>query len=221
MVVEYNGKKFLFIHIGGNAGTSIEWYLYQLSHNNFYEPEMYNSGYFKHIDTIRLNDFRKFLGGNQHMTLSEYIKSGIKYDYSFAVIRNPFDRMLAKFFTSPHSKKINMDNAKQLFTNFINEIYEYKTVFAKKQRMHTICQNNYIEYGEINVNYIIQFEIIQESFDTFCDLLKLPIRELIKCNSTSHPLKSFQLYTPESYKKVYINNKKIIDKYYDFLFKTW
>ncbi len=213
MVVKYKNKRYLFIHIGGNAGTSIEWYLYCLNNNLTYHANKYSEGEFDYIETIRDKNFQYAIKDG-HKTLGDYIKQGTRYDYSFAVVRNPYDRILAKFFASPQSKNITKDNATQVFADFVDEIYSYKTEFAKEQAMHTCCQSNYVFHGKRTVDHILQFENLKRLFLGFCQLINLPVKELIKCNSTAHPLKSMNLYNDSSKQKVYINNKTVIDFQY-------
>lgn len=208
MVVQYKNKTYLFVHIGGNAGTSIEWYLYVLNNNLTFHPNKYSDGEYEYVEIIRDKNFQNAIDG--HKTLGDYIKQGIKYDYSFAVIRNPYDRILAKFFASPQSKNITKNNARRIFADFVDEIYSYKTKFAKDQAIHTCCQSNYIFHGNRSVK-ILEFENLQQDFLRFCQFANLPGKELIRCNSTFHPLKSMNLYTDISRQKVYINNKTIID----------
>ena len=55
MIVDYNGKRIAFIHIGGNAGTSIEHYLWGLSAQNSLYPNEFSEGGFSYTETIRDN----------------------------------------------------------------------------------------------------------------------------------------------------------------------
>ena len=214
MVIEYKNKIYLFVHIGGNAGTSIAWYLWTLLNPCEYKPKYYNDGSYKYIDIIRDKEFLKSIGEEQHKTFGEYIEDGVKYDYSFAIIRNPFERILAKFFASPQSKNANAGNVKEIFAGFVDEIYNYKTEFAKEQAMHTCCQSNYIFHAYKEIDFILKFENLQNDFNAFCKITGLPQKKLIKCNSTFHPLKSMLIYNDSSFMRVNINNKFIKDCYY-------
>ena len=48
------------------------------------------------------------------------------------------------------------------------------------------------------VDYIIYFEQLNDQFNEFCKINNLPEKKLIRCNSTKHPLKSFNLYTEQT-----------------------
>ena len=59
MIIDYQGKRIAFIHIGGNAGTSIEWYLWTLHNNVPFTDNLETEGDFKYIHTERNKDFLK------------------------------------------------------------------------------------------------------------------------------------------------------------------
>lgn len=214
MVVTYNGHKILFVHVGGNAGTSVEWYLYTL--NRPYADVLISShsrGAFSYKDTIRSPEFIRAIG-SQHTSLEQHLVAGTEFDVSFAVIRNPYDRILSKFFTSPHSQNVNENNARELFLSFIREVYTFDTFFARDQRIHTQCQSKMIMSGNEEVDRVLMYESLQSDLREFCKDYNLPEKQLVHCNSTDHPLKSDDLYTDQGREIVYNYNQDIIDQYY-------
>ena len=228
MFIQYNSKKFLFIHIGGCAGTSIEYYLYcYLQNNNLeydynIEKNEYSINHLRYIKTINENNFTLFLNKcnfNSHShNKIDFYKKYINIDNTiiFTVIKNPYMRCLSKFFTSPHCKNINsINDAQYKFENFIKEIYELKTNFSIEQKMHTECQSNYIIYNGKYIENIIKFENLNDNFLNFIKKYNLPEKKLLKCNSTFSPYKNINIYTNISKDIVYKNNKIIIDKFYE------
>ena len=201
MYIEHKGKKIVFIHVGGNAGTSIEWYLHTIDKPQSVHIEKFKDNNHSHIDIIRAEGFPP---PGQHEPLKWYNT----HDVSFAVVRNPFRRMLAKYFASPHSK--DAKNHERAFEEFIVECYEYKTAFAQGQRIHTQCQSVLLE----GVDVVLRFETLQEDFNSFCMVHELPIRDLVKCNSTSHPAKNMGLYTMKGVELVHYHNEEVFNKYY-------
>lgn len=228
MYFEFNNQKFLFIHIGATAGTSIEYYFYCLYKNIKPDFTLENNTTKSKdkflIQTIHDPDFLNFLSftnfnNNSHLTLQEYSSkiNNINNIIIFTVVRNPYNRILAKFFTSPHSNNIkSFEHAQQLFENFIIELYEYKTDFSKKSYLHTRCQSNYFLYNNLNV-FVLKFENINNDFYFFQKLHNLPHYKLVKINSTFNKYKIIELYTEKAKQIVYSNNKYIIDNYYNKL----
>lgn len=81
--VEANGKRVLFVHIPRTGGTRIEAFLRQAGPLRLYSlgKPLSLSATPQHL---RMTDISDLLGNDY-------------FDYSFTIVRNPFDRMLSEF----------------------------------------------------------------------------------------------------------------------------
>lgn len=212
MVIQYNNEKIAFVHIGGTAGTSIEWYLFTINKAVQYPNlQTRKRGGVNFVDTIRDKGFQGWLT-NQHETAQ------LMYDRAgdalyFSVVRNPYKRMVAKFFTSPQSYYVTEDNVAEMFEKFVDNMIFQKTGFAIDEKIHFIPQLQMLEYNGKRVENLIRFEDLQEEFRAFCKKNSLPVRKLIKCNSTTHPLKSTDIYTDRAKEIVYNHERELIEEY--------
>ena len=216
MLFVYNNTQFLFIHIGGTAGTSVEYYFYSILNNikhQYYEnchreklfEAFQNKGNFNSHGHNKINFYKN--------------KTELKDTTVFTIIRNPYYKILSKFFTSPYYKNLkNESDAKEKFNNFIEEIYVKKnSPFFLDQKIHLECQSNYLYDNELKIENIIKLENLEEEFKLFQEKYNLPLIPLLKLNTWNNRFKNINLYNDKSKEIVYQNNKKIIDEFYQKL----
>ena len=125
MIVNDSGK-FIFVHVYKNAGSSMERAL--------------GGGPWAH-------------GPKKH-TMLEDVPNWKDY-FSFAFVRNPWDRMLASY-AYKNRKNLQLD----LFEQFVRRLTSTKKRLA---------QYNMVK----NCSFIGRFEHINEDFRTICDILEL------------------------------------------------
>lgn len=212
MFFVYNNSKFLFIHIGGTAGTSVEYYFYTIINNiKQHSKEPHREKLFEVFQS------KGNFNSHGHNKINFYKnKIELKDTTIFTIIRNPYYRILSKFFTSPYSKNLkNESDAKEKFNNFIEEIYVKKnSPFYFDQKIHIECQSNYLYNDKLKIENIIIFENLEEEFKLFQEKYKLPLIPLLKLNTWNNKFKNINLYNDKSKEIVYQNNKKIIDEFY-------
>ena len=117
--------------------------------------------------------------GMRHSTYNEVITKFPNYKnyFSFAFVRNPWDRMLSFwFFKKQHAvNKIPQNTSlKDFFSQdklFKNELFLDQYSFVK-------------DFGE--KSFIGRFENLQEDFDAVCDKIGLPRKTLLHKNKTKH-----------------------------------
>lgn len=91
-----NKKEVLFVHIPKNGGTSIEQ-----SFKNFCVPKLLTPGPPPFLNC-----------SPQHLTIKDLCLLGFKpkeFDYSFAVVRNPYKRIESEYFYNIHIKASAID----------------------------------------------------------------------------------------------------------------
>ena len=136
-------KFFLFIHIPKTGGTSITSFCKLLKFR-----EKYGSN----------NDFRQFLKVTpQHFTyntLNNLININ-ELDFSFAIIRDPLDRIISSYFWSKKYSNIPESLQKMNFENWFNELAENYKQNVNVLSNHLIPQRMFI--GQ-NIKKIYKFE---------------------------------------------------------------
>ena len=136
-------KKFVFVHVGKNAGSSMESAL--------------GGRTWTHGDSL-------------HATL-ESIPNWEDY-FSFAFIRNPWDRAVASY-------------------TYANRYNKNPISFEETARI-VVANNNkqLIQYNMVkNCSFVGRFEHIQQDFDEICNILNIPcstLPHLVKSNHTHY-----------------------------------
>ena len=192
---------YIFFHLPKNAGVSIsnalinEEYSLILKKFSIYFLKYLkgkNNNYYISIKNKKLFFF------NSHITCYDYYnktnRKQFDNSFKFAVIRNPWDRMVSRYF---YSKKINNYFKDFSFEQFVN--YDLKNN-QKVLNQFEFCTRNKSDFC---LDRVIRFENINDDFtETYKNIFKKSII-LKNMNSTVH----------DDYKKYYNNNLK--DKIYN------
>ena len=172
-----NKHKFIFVHIQKTGGSSIKY---------------------------ALNWDGKKQNGGEHLTVKKYekmLKDRYKEYFVFTCIRNPWDRMVSHYF---HGKRANKFKAKK-FNNF-NEWIKFYLTKGKKQTVEPQRYFTQYEYlinnqKKVDIDYIMQYENLQNDFDKLCDLLNIERRVL--------PHKRKSIRRKNKHYSLFYNNKNI------------
>jgi hypothetical protein len=153
-------KKFIYMRITKNGGTSIGRNILQKEVKDYVVPlenKRKANNWFNEMTDDKLNDYFKFV-----------------------IVRNPWDRAVSiwKYFT---------ENTKSIpecsFEEFVEKDYFN---YSRNLRMHSLCQNIYIEYnGERIVDYIARLENIDEDWKVISSKIGVSDK-LPKSNSSNH-----------------------------------
>lgn len=167
-ILEYNGKKFIFIHIVKTAGTSISKIVGEVEHRTAQEI----------IEIIGKKKFRKL--------------------YSFAFVRNPWDRMLSIYkYRTKHN--INaMGESPIDFNSWIVEVLELKNPKYYDVPKFFANQFDWIsgEDGRPVVSYIGKFESLNDDFEKIKAVLS--INESLGHHNATYKTEYQDLYNSRS-----------------------
>ena len=142
-----NGKKFCFIHINKNAGTSISNAI-----------GLHHRMHFTVKDAINAS------------SLSLYNSC-----FRFTVVRNPYDRIMSMYKYAYKMNEVNIKSNNIGFEEWILKTFRYKEkkYFFSDKILGT--QTNYLTdfEGNINLELLMRFENIQEDFKLLKGALNL------------------------------------------------
>ncbi|MGV7235181.1 MAG: sulfotransferase family 2 domain-containing protein [Nitrosomonadaceae bacterium] len=160
-------EKYIFIHVGKNGGCSVESVL---------------------GGRTTPTGAPDASGTSMHLNLTE-IPNREDY-FSFAFIRNPWDRAVSSFmYVRSHQRSDGKTRNKETFAQMVNELVPG----VKKTAQYDMVKN---------CSFVGRFEHFQEDFDTACDLIGIEQRPLPKLNSNKKAHYT-EFYTPELIEKIY------------------
>jgi len=200
-------KKFLFIHIPKTGGNAIRLALKDHAIDEIVFNEKQQAYNENNRQVHRFGIQNPYMDLKKHSHISE-IHS--KWDeqhlgawedyYKFAVVRNPWDRLVSLYF-SPH--KGNVDFDKKMFRDVIKNT---------KKGMQSVYLN---ENGKPVTDFLIRFESLARDFSIVCDSLGIEA-ELPHVNMSRH-LPYQEYYDNKTKKLVYKLYRDDIDQFgYEF-----
>jgi len=150
-----------------------------------------------------------------HQPMTKFIKPFplslfYKKPFSFAFVRNPWDRVVSIFFLlngkwtnkkNERDRKIYVEKYKGNFDNFVLESFngDNPLIFSQqhfKPQYFYVCDKK----GNIAMDFIAKYENIQEDFDKICDKIGLDRIELVHENGSIH--KNYRGYYNEETKEI-------------------
>jgi hypothetical protein len=154
---------YIFVHVPKCGGTSFEKFLFEIE--GVSRPD-YLGNLSKENKRKYFLDHRK----NQVHCFHSEIDITLREEYfSFSIVRNPFDRVVSEYTWDPQFKNIS-------FLDFLN-------MQNKWQPRH---KNAQVDFMDKHLNFIGRFENLQDDFNTICDKIGIPQRELPHKNKGKH-----------------------------------
>lgn len=152
-------KKFLFVHIPKTAGNSIQNILKHYSEDKIVCFNSLQDG----VERFEVRN-KNFPSIHKHSSLLDYyqvLSPDVFHSiYKFAVIRNPWERMISYFF-SPHRQTQNWNR-----DEFINLLEKVPTMFY--------YLNTYgLPSSKPEVNFVMRFENLENDFRKVSQILEL------------------------------------------------
>jgi len=188
--------KFIFIHVPKNAGTSVQNAL--LNYSN-YACRFQN--------TQLMYYFKKLVGNNyylttfgKHIPVSD-LKSiiGKKWDNyrSFAVCRNPYDRLVSRYHYFKHVDGSYENRKFKSFSSFKEH------VMSLNDKTWNDLQTWYISSdGKIGVDHLLRFESLEDDWKKLLKDLNMPPIELFTKNRSPRATNHMEYYDQEILDKV-------------------
>lgn len=176
--------KFIFVHIPKCGGTSIERFF--LSHYGVSN----DWGRRFPLEALPIEAKAEFCIGfqrKQHMSLNDFPLAAQEEYFSFAFVRNPWDRIMSAYL---YAERLGHKSTFKSFlkSNTFNDHRKTQSSFLNK-----------------NIDFIGRFENLQEDFNLICQKLGFESKKLPHENKTIH----------EHYTKWYTDeNKKLVQDRY-------
>jgi hypothetical protein len=169
-------KRFLFIHVPKTGGNSIFQALRQYADERIITPGPHQEG-IERFGTVN-DTYPTIL---KHSSLSEHqgaLPPEVFHSlYKFAVLRNPWERMISWFFSPHHLRQREWDRAK--FLAFLST--------RKATRHYTCLSRSLAEAPTLSndLDFLMRFEQLDEHFAEVCRRLDIPGRPLPKYNRST------------------------------------
>ena len=166
--------KFIYIAIPKTGTTSVQKHVESL---NLKETQIYNFGTKDKIPTAEA--FRK------HITASKLKSEVTKFDqyFKFTFVRNPYERLTSWVYYYLRKSKIHLYK------------YSFKELILKCPEFIWEPQSNWIFENDKNLmNFVGKVENFQEDFNTICDKIGIPQKELPHENKTERKHKHYTEY---------------------------
>jgi len=204
-----NSRKFIFIHIPKTAGTSIEESLLPYCSGkkgfvNWLIRRLVKYVRFPNKQVFALRTYEA------HVTLAEaelLLPGKVIDDYfKFAVVRNPYDRFVSFYYHLLKQTTHRWHEYAVKAGSFAGFIEQMKHIPEPSQKHYLMGR-----YGNINMDYIIRFEDIQNDYKEVCKKLNIDFNLPVK-NTTKHVAYE-ELYTTKEKEFVYNLYKEDFDAF--------
>lgn len=198
-------KKIIFIHIPKTGGSSIEVAL----KNIFDEKIIRNGNSTRVLDTIK-NPIPNSYNSFKHATASELIKQYGKNkfnDYhSFAVIRNPWDRLLSLYHWS-YGGTYNKKKFLNMIPKKINNMKSKRVVWSLNRY---VCDNK----DNIIIDTLLDFDNLQHEFSSLMKKLNIGEYELGHINKGRNKKNFREVMDQETIDLISTNYKNEINMFW-------
>ena len=206
--------KYIFFHLQKNAGVSVSRML--IDQEKMLQIRRISSFFFRKLFKTKDNFYfsiknRKFIFFRSHLPCYQFqdiIDKEIFSNYlKFAVVRNPWDRMISRFF---YSKKVNIKFQNYDFEEFLKYDFENNMSVIDQYKYCTDKKNNFC------LDEVIKFENLNNDFNKISSLLFNKKDMLNHLNKSDH--KQYREYYNDFTKdKIYHYCKKDIEFFeYEF-----
>jgi len=206
--------KYIFFHLPKNAGVSISNALINEEYSLILKKI---SSYILRQIIGKKNNFyfslknKEIFFFNSHISCYNFYEKFNKNDfnsfYKFAVIRNPWDRMVSRYF---YSKKISKKFNNYTFEEFVDYDIKFNSRVLNQFEFCTKDKNNFC------LDSVIRFENINDDFAEVTNKIFKNKRKIQHLNMTNHS-KYKDYYNDKLKDKIYSNFKKDINFFkYDF-----
>ena len=197
--------KFIFVKLSKSASSSIEDTLKKVCHD------------------------AKFEKTDHHHILDMISDDTVNY-YKFTTIRNPYARLVSRFFYAK-TKKHKSQFANLSFSDFVkggHDTTPMNTRWVANTAPHLkklLCRvgffDNQIDWiknskNKVLVDFVIKVESLQADFNTLCDKIRIPHQQLPHTNKTKH--KHYTEYYDDETREIVAKKYKEDIEYFNYKF---
>lgn len=173
MIISF-AHKFAFVAIPKTGSQAVRRFLRPLLQEGDWEQSVF--------DAPRFFPVPRLAGvGHGHLRVSEiqpFLLPGMWPDlYSFAFVRNPFDRFLSFCHFFHRGELARTDNPAELMKRIIGDPELRHPVLMQPQHQFLEDQN-----GDLAVSFVGRYEHLQRDFETICERLDIAYVELERIN---------------------------------------
>lgn len=205
MIISHS-KKFIFIHIQKNAGTSITQYLDK--HLNYQDTVLGCTKFGEKIQPL----FSKKYGLKKH-SLAKRIQAVTGDEvwnnyFSFSFVRNPWARVVSLYTWCRKKEYYKYDICKEaLNSKNFSEFARGKCVSDLPQQLDYLTNSK----GKIIVDFVGKQESIQDDFKFICSKISIPYSNVLKNPNKSNFDTDYRKYYTSEHDIKLIENKFIND----------
>jgi hypothetical protein len=184
--------KCLFIHIPKTGGNSIQNILKTFSEDDIVTFEHHQDG----IERFEVRN--KQYNINKHSAYTDYQQQIITSDFSllfkFAVIRNPWDRLISYYF-SPH-RNVSIWSREE----FIELVHNVKPI------RHYICPKNCKDKLDSHIDFLARFEFLEDDLVNISQIINIDFKNLPHRNKSIR--RDYRSYYDDQLRKLVFNKFK-------------
>lgn len=162
-MISYN-KNFLFIHIPKTGGNSIQNVIKHVSEDDIVTLQPHQDG----VERFEVRN--KELDITKHSTLKDYKKQLPSHVfeglYKFAVVRNPWDRLIS-FYFSPHRNEKTW--SKNNFLELVEHVHPVR---------HYLCDDNGKGALDESIDFLVKFENLTQDLAVVGDVIGVDFSSL-------------------------------------------
>lgn len=164
-----------------------------------------------------------------HFTYSEYLNNKTKREkvnkdyFSFAFVRNPFDRLVSQFKYSGMAVwgKVGPTNLDFTFQHYVKYIVAQNLRFSNHRYNSKLKKTGDEDWSQLqfvgdDVGFIGKFETLQEDFNTICDKIGIPQKQVPHLNKTKH--KHYTEYYDDETRQIVADKYAKDIKYFGYKF---
>lgn len=173
-----NDLKCIFIHINKTGGVSIIRTLGML-HIHISVPLLFSDEIYldeQYSEWMSKPNRYKRSSEDNWATIEEMREKWDEY-YKFAVIRNPWDRVVSDHFYCKKDGFLSED------ASFRQDV---KNTLDNYERWKLPCYDWLAKGGKVDVDRVCRFENLQDDFNLVCDDLEIKRKRLPHLNKTNH-----------------------------------
>ena len=194
--------KCLFIHIPKTGGNSIQNILKTFSEDDIITFEHHQDG----IERFEVRN--KEYNITKHSAYTDYQQQLKLSDFSllfkFAVIRNPWDRLISYYF-SPH-RNVSIWSREE----FIELVHNVKPI------RHYICPKNCKDKLDSHIDFLARFEFLEDDLVNISQIINIDFKNLPHRNKSIR--RDYRSYYDDQLRKLVFNKFKEEIEFGDYQF---